>query len=282
MAQLIKLQDYASRYETDPFRYPAQFIRLKQENWKKMKHLWREYSSENQRQNQSDEQGLESFIFQEGVPLTEHELKQYFLDGMFPFQLKWASRTIREMSFLDDFYKEDETLKYFLQRFPDTFLFMYAPIFRLKQASVEADHLLIHPQGIYCIKILEREKGVDIIAGDDRTWYQEQSLVRSEFLSPLLSLKRTYRIVRNILQAYDIDFPIKQLVLAPNHTIEAQTEPYLTEFVGAEEYQQWFDHMRSYISPIKSVQLRAIRALLNHSQTTSMKRPEWDDDDDMF
>ena len=281
MAQLIKLQDYASRYETDPFRYPAQFIRLKQENWKKMKHLWREYSSD-KKVSQAELQSLESFVFQKGIPSTELELKQYFLDGMFPFQLKWASRTIREMSFLDDIYKEDDTLKFFLQRFPDTFLLMYAPIFRLKKAPVEGDHLLITPQGIYCIKILEREKGARIIAGDDRTWHQEHNLIRGEFLSPLVSLKRTYRVVRNILQAHDIDFPVKQLVLSPNHTIESQTEPYLTEYVGADEYQQWFDRMRGYLSPIKSVQLKAVRALLSHSQTTSIKRPEWDDDDDMF
>lgn len=282
MAQLIKLQDYVSRYETDPFRYPAQFIRLKKENWKKMRHLWSTYSPEDRLERYEEYQNLEAFVFRNGVPRTEMELKQYFLDGMYPFQLKWASRTIREMSFLDDIYKGDETLKYFLQRFPDTFLLMYAPIFRLKKAPVEGDHIMIHPQGIYCVKVLERDSGAKIIAGDDRTWHQEHELVRSEFLSPLLSLKRTYRIVRNILQVYEIDLPIKQLVLAPNHTIEAQSEPYATEYVGANEYHQWFDRMRGYISPIKSVQLKAMRALLNHSQRTSIKRPEWDDEDDMF
>lgn len=42
MAQLIKLQDYISRYEVDPKRYPTQYIRLKQAKWKRMKEEWEE------------------------------------------------------------------------------------------------------------------------------------------------------------------------------------------------------------------------------------------------
>ncbi|ARI76757.1 hypothetical protein [Halobacillus mangrovi] len=40
MAQLIKLQDYISRYETSIYQYPSQFIRLKRENWSKFQHLF--------------------------------------------------------------------------------------------------------------------------------------------------------------------------------------------------------------------------------------------------
>ncbi|WP_017756163.1 NERD domain-containing protein [Calidifontibacillus oryziterrae] len=40
MAQLIKLQDFISRYETDIFRYPSQYIRLKKERWEKIKSAW--------------------------------------------------------------------------------------------------------------------------------------------------------------------------------------------------------------------------------------------------
>lgn len=34
MAQLVKLIDYVTRYEVQPFHYPSQYIRLKQENWR--------------------------------------------------------------------------------------------------------------------------------------------------------------------------------------------------------------------------------------------------------
>ncbi len=37
MAQLIKLQDYVSRYEQDIYRYPSQFIKLKKQQWDKLK-----------------------------------------------------------------------------------------------------------------------------------------------------------------------------------------------------------------------------------------------------
>ena len=37
MAQLIKLQDYVSRYEQDIYRYPSQFMRLKKQQWDKIK-----------------------------------------------------------------------------------------------------------------------------------------------------------------------------------------------------------------------------------------------------
>src|SRR5699024_11723566 len=36
MAQLLKSLDYISRYESNPFHYSNEFIRLKQENWAKL------------------------------------------------------------------------------------------------------------------------------------------------------------------------------------------------------------------------------------------------------
>ena len=40
MAQLVKLLDYISRYENDLSRYPTQYIRLKNSQWKRMKTQW--------------------------------------------------------------------------------------------------------------------------------------------------------------------------------------------------------------------------------------------------
>ena len=40
MAQLIKLQDYVSRYESDLSRYPSQFVRIKKQQWEKLKSAW--------------------------------------------------------------------------------------------------------------------------------------------------------------------------------------------------------------------------------------------------
>ncbi|MED3662514.1 nuclease-related domain-containing protein [Ureibacillus sp. FSL K6-8385] len=40
MAQLIKLQDYISRYQLDLTRYPTQYVRLKRTQWEKVKQQW--------------------------------------------------------------------------------------------------------------------------------------------------------------------------------------------------------------------------------------------------
>lgn len=40
MAQLVKIQDYISRYEIDLTRYPTQFVRLKKVQWERIKHQW--------------------------------------------------------------------------------------------------------------------------------------------------------------------------------------------------------------------------------------------------
>lgn len=36
MAQLVKLQDYISRYQIDLKRYPTQFVRLKKQQWERV------------------------------------------------------------------------------------------------------------------------------------------------------------------------------------------------------------------------------------------------------
>ena len=40
MAQLVKLQDYISRYQIDLARYPTQFVRLKKSQWERVKYQW--------------------------------------------------------------------------------------------------------------------------------------------------------------------------------------------------------------------------------------------------
>ena len=40
MGQLIKLQDYVSRYEQNIFHYPSRFVLLKKQQWEKLRNLW--------------------------------------------------------------------------------------------------------------------------------------------------------------------------------------------------------------------------------------------------
>ncbi|MEW9677703.1 hypothetical protein ABRT01_16220 [Lentibacillus sp. L22] len=49
-----------------------------------------------------------------------------------------------------------------------------------------------------------------------------------------------------------------------------------------ERYQSWFSEKRSLVSPMKNQQLKAAHALLKHCQTTSVKRPEWEEETEAF
>ncbi|MFB1051849.1 NERD domain-containing protein [Paraliobacillus sp. JSM ZJ581] len=295
MAQLIKLENYISRYEKDPFHYPGQFIRLKQENWKKLIQTW-EFQKEAGLNNeivgekegeqasmpkwrkifQGKEDDLEPEDDSFALPKTKDDLKQYFLDTLLPFQLKWASTTMNEMSFLDRIYYENLTLRYFLQRFPDTFLLLYNPVFQFKNASIDGEIILITPIGIDIITIIERPSSYKIIVGDDRTWYTEENAIQTKFLSPILSLKRTETVIKSILATMNQTIPFRKIVLSRTNVIEYKSEPYLTKIIGVEQHQQWLKDQRELISPLKYNQLKIAEAILQHCDTVSIQRPEWE------
>ncbi|WP_117170653.1 NERD domain-containing protein [Paraliobacillus sediminis] len=296
MAQLIKLENYISRYQRDTFHYPGQFIRLKQENWRKLVQTW-EYQLANPIPVETEEQDegtsfsnwkhffqrrehldddLPSGEEDEVLPKLKTELKQYYLDTLLPFQLKWASTTINQMSFLDRTYHDDLILKYFLQRFPDTFLLLYHPVFQLKNATLDGDIILITPVGIDIIRLVEKEATERIVAGDDRTWYTEEKDVQTRFLSPMLSLKRTEKVVKSILSASDVSLPIKKIVLSRTNNIDFYTEPYLTSYIGKEQHENWLSERRNFVSPLKHNQLKVAEIILQYCDTVAVRRPEWD------
>lgn len=303
MAQLIKLSDYISRYESNIYQYPSQYIRLKKENWKKIHHLYNQGLLENQNDQGEDEdlqpkRGLKRFFrkdnheYEEGKetvglsedkkPKTMFELKQYFLNGLFPFQLKWASTTLQEKSFVDRSYHFDDRLKYYLQRFPDTYFVMYQPIVEIKKARMEAETILIGPLGIEIIYYLDIPGATVVHPSSDHSWYIEKQGIGSKILNPLHALKRSETFVKSVLQTYGIDFPYRKVVLAPDLTIKDGHEPYLTDFIGKEEYANWLHRKRTDASPLKHVQLKATESLLKHSHTTAIKRPEWDVEEELM
>ncbi|UFT98153.1 NERD domain-containing protein [Radiobacillus kanasensis] len=298
MTQLVKLQDYVSRYERDIFHYPGQFIRLKKENWKRLLEQWEEqrypvsdieeeaepFEADRSiwnlfKRREKDEEELEMEVVKPKLPQKESMLKQYFLDQLLPFQLKWASTTVNEMSFLDRGYQDDFVLKYFLQRFPDTFLLFYQPIFQIKNSFIEGEIILVTPLGIDIITLLETDSSVTFIAGDDRTWLKEHNQVQTKVLSPMLELNRTEKLVRSMIKAHELDFPITKIVLSRTNMIEADQEPYQTKFIGKNEHEDWLQDKRSLVSPLKHIQLKACDVLLRHCATNSYKRPEWKEEE---
>ncbi|WP_339228566.1 NERD domain-containing protein [Oceanobacillus sp. FSL K6-2867] len=306
IAQLIKLQDYISRYEWDAYRYPAQYIRLKKDNWHKLYHIWEKPEAEESiietndkveqtlngrsafsklkakfkranEQEQEEEPKQENNNYAD-LPETEQELKRYFLNKLFQFQMKWATSTVTHTSFVDRSYYQDPLLRYLLQRLPDTYLVMYFPVFEIKNAPVETEILLISPIGIEVIHFLEKESGAVIMAGNERTWMVEEEREQTKILSPLIALKRTERLIRSILQTYSIDFSIKKTVLSRTNSIVFATEPYQTKLIDQSRYEEWFQEKRRLTTPLKSTQLKVVEALLKHCKSTSVRRPEWEED----
>lgn len=317
MGQLIKLQDYVSRYEQDIFVYPSRYVRLKKQQWEKLRHLWESgyfdrpveeanpidfYEEEKDsflqklkslfKKGEEEEKGLEieqvdedalSFSYLHGKKIhTIDELKREFLEQIFSFQMKWASTTLTEQSTVDFKYYYDEHLKYFLQRFPDTYLFMYKPVFLIKKAPVEVETILITPTEICCITFLEQGEG-DVFVGSKEHFWVVKSVNEEEkkILNPLLSLNRTEKIAQKILEIDGIDLEIHKVVLCRNGYIDFPYAPYDTTFISKRNYDDWFQKMRRNRSPLKHVQLKAAQGLLQFSQTTSRKRYEWDIDVEM-
>jgi len=305
VAQLIKLEDYISRYEWDPYKYPSRFIRLKREQWDQLQVQWHrdmegvaepvedEAEEENsggffkrwfrrKADNIAEEnpEPEEERLFGRNLSgLSEKQLKLFFLDHLFPIQLKWATSTVSEVSFIKRSYERDQHLKYFLQRFPDTYLIMYYPVFNIKKAPIDCEIIMITPLGIEIISYINESPRARIIAGDERKWTVEEGESKKVLLSPAISLKRTEHVVKSILSAKGIDdFPIRKTILAEKNQVVFTTEPYQIEIIDEFRYKEWFESRRSLNTPLKNMQLKATAALLGHSRTNAVKRPEWEED----
>lgn len=316
MGQLIKLQDYTSRYEQNIYHYPIQFVKLKKQQWSKLLNQWensldssslpspnemneRIQDKENQpllgklktlfnkksegiEEQQINNDQIEDLFNMEEFPAYFYrpesidELKQHFLNRLVEFQMKWATSTLVDTSFIDKKYYHDERLKYFLQRFPDTYLVLYEPIFSLKKASIEVETILISPTEVFCIKFLE-EKDLSVFLGsNEKFWNVRNKRKETRIVNPTIALNRTGKIVKKVLEVYDIDLPIRKILLSRNGYIDFPSIPYDLILVDKKGYEDWFQTLRNLRSPLKAVQLKAADALLKNSQTTSIRRMEWD------
>jgi len=301
IAQLIKLQDYISRYQWDVYRYSKQFIRVKNNNWKKLYKKWEEEPLPSQINDDEKESPkislfskwksqikrdkqlhLETTQEQEQtvniLPETENELKQYFLNNLLHFQLRWATSTITDKSFMNEKYRNDPLLKYLLQRFPDNYLIMYHPVFEIKKAPIETEIIFISPIGIEIVHFIDQENPKSVImAGNERSWTIETGQATTKILSPVIAVRRTEKLIKSMLNQQNIEFAVNKTILARSNRIIYHTEPYKTKIVDQVNYNGWFQQKRRLSTPLKSMQLKATEILLEHTQTTALKRAEWED-----
>ncbi|WP_254217776.1 NERD domain-containing protein [Virgibacillus pantothenticus] len=274
---------------------------MKNENWHQLKDMWEKAANSSvdhtemmqeakehprwklwKRKTKAVDVDHEEYTADLDLPETEQGLKQYYLDKLLHLQMKWATSTVTDISFVDKKWTEDNEIKYFLQRFPDTYLFLYYPIFTIKKAPVECEIILISPIGIEIICQLRETTGATIIAQDARTWIVEKENSRGKLLNPHIALKRTENIIKGILSHYHLNFPITKTILAKSNPVQFLAEPYQTKIIGKQQYDSWFSQKRNMTSPLKNQQLKVAEALLKHVQTTSVKRPEWEEERNPF
>ncbi|MGP7818401.1 nuclease-related domain-containing protein [Niallia sp. 01092] len=210
------------------------------------------------------------------APKNIEEVKRQFLNQLFQFQMKWASSTLTEKSIVKKEMYYDEVLKYYLQRFPDTYLVLYKPVFLLQQAPVELDTIIITPTEIWCITLLEAEDSAVFVGSNEKFWTKKREENEKKILSPVITINRTEKIIKSILKKYDIHLPVQKAILSRNGYIDYPMSPFDIKTIEKRNYDEWFQMMRNNRSPIKAIQLKTAESLLHHCLTTCMKRYEWD------
>lgn len=310
MGQLIKLQDYISRYETDVYRYASEFIRLKKKQWERIKEEWesgevdapapfdssQEWLEEKRSFLQTvkrwlkrsdtnkQEEASEPVLHEEDrffsslfvtEPKTVDELKLLFLEKVFQLQMKWVSSTVKYESIVDKKFYYEETLKYFLQRFPDTYLCLYRPVFLVKSAPVELDIILLSPTATWCVTFAE---GEIIVGSADRFWTEMTKDGEKKLVNPLISLYRTEKIVTDLYERYAIELPVKKVVLNRGGYLDYRYAPSDVQLIDKRHYNQWFASLRSLTAPLKHVQLKAASHLLQHCYSHYYER-QWQEEE---
>lgn len=309
MAQLIKLQNYTSRYERDLFRYPSQYIRLKKQEWEKFQSAWENRAMAARRPEPLEEDWLveekrpffksffkrkepkEAVVEEQDEPeedrliyataaeaaywATANDVKKAFLEKMFHFQVQWASSTLVHESPLDHRYLVDGQLKFLLMRLPDTFFVLYKPVFRFQKAVVELDVIVLTPSAALCVSFLEEEDDAAYTASTERFWLKKYGRHEARALSPAVSLGRTETVVKKLFQHENIELPVEKVIISRNGYIDKAIAPADIRYIDKRAFAGWLDGLQHFVSPMKTVQLKAAQTLLTHTETVYKPRSEW-------
>ncbi|QQK77370.1 NERD domain-containing protein [Salicibibacter cibarius] len=304
MAHLVKLEDYISRYEGDIHQYPSQFIRLKRERWKRLHRLWAKanqrlgpigeedwFAEENNtvlqqamrklggiHKKQSKEPvktntGLDA-EYEHLIGKSRASLHDFFYYELLQSQLRWASTSSSEVSVVDSKYRYDSRLREILRLLPDNYMIFYYPIFKIQQADIQLDVLLLSPSELYCVTYVEAPANTLFEMSSRRFWREFRLKAEYKRLNPLLSVKRMEDVVRSIFQHNTVDFAVKKAVLLPDALVDDIEFAGNVDMVDHRHYKQWMDKISKHVSPMKKEQFHAAEALLGMGKTRSFLRSE--------
>ncbi|SDI79261.1 nuclease-related domain-containing protein [Natribacillus halophilus] len=301
MAHLVKLEDYVSRYEVDIQQYPSQYTRLKRERWQQLQRAWAEANQGVGAEYPDDEdwfadvqQSFWQYALQKVSGIykrqpndekSDHDDKNHHLVGksresLLAFfyyewmqsQLKWASSSSSEESVLDSKYRYDSRLREFLRLLPDNYMVFYYPVFRIQQADVQLDVLLLSPSEIYCVTYVETPPHTLFEGGSNRFWREFRSKKEYKRLNPLLAVKRMEDVVQSIFQANGIYFPVQKVVLLPAAIVDDTELAHNVTIVDHRGYDQWMNNIGRHASPMKKIQFQAAECLLGQGKTRAYSK----------
>ncbi|SDZ29326.1 hypothetical protein SAMN05421736_10963 [Evansella caseinilytica] len=313
MAQLVKLSDYISRYETDIYRYPSRFVRLKKERWERLLHDWEHrktmplYQESDDGNLDSDDSSKEAGFLgrlknffqreeknewdfdmpsqQEAAPpwaafKSKEELVNHFREEIYRFQLSWASSTISEVSDIKRKYYYDTLLTYLLLKLPDSFFVFYEPVFVAKKAPVDLDIFILTPSELWLITPLFGKKDTIFHADSDRFWIKAQGENKDKIIHPGISLKRMRTVIKTMLEEKELSVPITTAILAKDSYIDTPQTQKRWNYIDRRNIDEWQKALLKNRSPIKHHQLKIADALLSSCLTTSEFRAEYLEDVD--
>jgi hypothetical protein len=193
---------------------------------------------------------------------SEEELKQKFLDELFAFQLKWASSTNLDQNDEGLKIRNDDTLKYFLQSFPDNLLVMFRPVLYIGKAPIELEILIIGPVETYCISFVMGDPNHVTIADKGNFWLQKIVNREQKIVNPMFGLNRMGKLINQVYQKNNIESTIHKILLTTNGFIDYQQPPKDIQIVDKRNYKHWHEGILKKSSPIKLKQLKAAQSIL--------------------
>jgi hypothetical protein len=246
LAQLVKLQDYVSRYEKNLYHYQSLFMRIKESRWKAYK------------QNKENR--------------DHKKISDEFRKILFSHQLIWASSTVKEISNLDQGYYQDRTLQFLTCDIPDNYFLFYGPVLQLKNAPVELDSILVGPADIWLIIWLSGEGIWQESQENKRFWKNVRTEHEESCLNPMIRLERMSRLIKECRENYQQRLTIRQSIVAPQAYIDFTSDWNKITYIDKRNFKDWHAQIRHNPAPIKNQQLRFVADLLSFGVTNSLSR----------
>jgi hypothetical protein len=251
MAQLVKLQDYVSRYEKNLYHYQSLFMRLKEKRLKNFLH-----------KNENSQ-----------TPVNKEEIKKEFRNSLFGHQLNWATSTVREISSLHPKYENNKVLRFLSQETPDNYFLLFEPVLQVKSAPIELDIILIGPASIWLAVWMEGE-GIWQETDNKRFWKNTDSDQRETRLNPLIRLDRMNKIIAEWAEPFKQQLAIKSTIVAPDSYIDLPVDWRKVTYIDKRNFKEWHRQLVHESAPVKSQQLKFISLLLENGVTNSLYRKD--------